>query len=390
MYKINYSKASLYISVVGGFAVGYISWNGSINLVGLASLVLFAYFFISKKINLFAFIFSYRLASSYPILMGIVDYTLNGYILGFFLWLSASFFTTMPWILFWSKDTKKRFLLFPLAILFTIVPPVGLFDGNDPITAVGLFFSGAGYIGIVYFLIVIILVSWVVLHLRGILKQWITIIAIVMFVSYGQCGIEYVPASLVYPLDTRYSFAHENRFYAQKRQKELLRKINDIDADIILLPEHIFGEFKKDDMQIWHALNDSKMVIAGAYIYDKAHLHYDNVLLLITNHSYRTIYTQHLPVPVAMWRPYANDGARAHLWAKSDVKLAGKHIGMLLCYEAFIPYIYLQVMTSHPDYLLASANLWWSKGNTISDMQRKSLYLWSRLFGIGYIRSVNR
>jgi len=157
----------------------------------------------------------------------------------------------------------------------------------------------------------------------------------------------------------------------------------------ILLPEHILGTFNKEHMKLWHKLPHDKTVLAGAYIYDSAHMKYNNVLLAINHQGYKVLYIQRVPVPLSMWIPFSNSKANATISSIEPISFKEKKLGILICYEQYLPYIYLESMWEKPDYLVAVSNLWWSSSTIIPRAQKYYLILWSRLFSIPYFYAVN-
>jgi len=393
MHQKTFFKTSAFFNlfiVLSGSLIGYIAWNFTISLVGLTSLIYIAYFFIDKRQHLFLLLFSYALFSSYGMLFGLIDFYVSGYIIGFFLWITAALFTTLPWILLWSKNKYKHFYLFPFVLLLSILPPVGFFNGASPLLSAGIFFPSTGYWGILFYILFIELIAFLGLYYIHGVKKWILTILGILFLSYGQCHQSTFSNAFIYPIDTQYSFIDNNRFSALQRQKELVKKANNIQGNIVLFPEHILGEFRPVDLSVWKTLKKKKTVLAGAHIYTKDRKYYDNVILKITRKSYEVVYRQRLPVPVAMWKPYRNEGANTYLTNPYKTeKIEGEKLAFMICYELFIPYIYLQTMYDKPDYLVAVTNLWWSSSPIIDKIQKHSLQAWSRLFGIDFFLSSN-
>ncbi|WP_436087874.1 nitrilase-related carbon-nitrogen hydrolase [Pararhizobium sp. LjRoot255] len=67
---------------------------------------------------------------------------------------------------------------------------------------------------------------------------------------------------------------------------------------------------------------------------------------------------ERIPAPVAMWQPWIyvagqHGGARAHLFANPGVKVAGRNVAPLVCYEQLLFLPVLHSMLSSPDLILA-------------------------------------
>ena len=373
-----------------GSVIAYISLNTTIEMVAFSSLIFLAYFFIEKRSYLFFIIFSYHVVASYGILFGISTFYTSGYILGFLSWLFVIIATTLPWILIWSKYMKKRALLFPFVLMVTILPPIGFIEAANPIVSAGLFFPGTGYFGIVLYIATLYLLVFLSSKYMPGFKKWIFNISLISLYTMTGCDIKPLNTSnFITPVQTQYSFSHRNTFIDQKREKDLFKKIKNMRVDTILLPENILGSFSKEHMQLWRKLPHNKTVLAGASIYDSTHKKYDNVLLSINHQGYKVLYVQRIPIPFSMWIPFSDSKANARISSTELVSFQKKQLGILICYEQYLPYIYLETMWKKPDYLIATSNLWWSSSTIISRAQKYYLILWSRLFGIPYFYAVN-
>jgi len=298
--------------------------------------------------------------------------------------------TTLPWIFIWSQKKLKRFYLFPIALLLSIIPPIGLFNLSSPLLSSGIFFPNTGYWGIFFYIILIEFTAFLGLYYNQGVKKWIYTIIGITILSYGQNTKSHFSDAFIYPLDTHYLLLTDNRPTAHIRQQKLLKKINQINANSILLPENILGEFRPSDMYLWRSLPANKTVLAGALIYNNDRKHYDSVILEINRYAYKILYRQRLPVPISMWKPYSDKSANTYIFTPyKSTSFKEKKLGFSICYEIYIPYLYLQTMIDQPDYLIAVANMWWSDSPIIDKTQKISLEAWTRLFGINYFFTSN-
>jgi len=378
------------IYVFLGSFIGYISWNLSIEIVALSTIVFVSYIILDDRKKLLFFLIAYKLFASYGILFGLIDFHISGYIIGFVLWLVSAIVTSLPFLLLWSKNVWLRILYLPVAITVTILPPIGLIDGVDPISSAGLFWSGYGYIGLVYHILTIEVISiCIYLCIHKILYRYLAIFMILLI------SISMIPkpklnyGGNLYAYHTFYNQSYDTKSKSVHRQKQLLKQIKHISADKIVLAENILGDFVSNDMSIWRYLNPNKVLYAGAHISNSDKKCYDNVILKITKTGYKTIYTQRVPVPIAMWKPYSDSGACMHLQDIQVPKVDDIESMVLICYEIYIPYIYLSSFVKQPKVVIGFANLWWSHTPAIRYIQRYSIDLWSRLFGVPYIISSN-
>jgi len=133
-------------------------------------------------------------------------------------------------------------------------------------------------------------------------------------------------------------------------------------------------------MMIWERLDNNKTILAGAYIYKEVG-GYDNVLIELNNRSSKIIYKQRVPVPISMWQPWREQGAKAYPFQNPTVEFQQSRVGVFICYEQLLTYTYLHTMFYEPQYIIGISNLWWVEDDSISEIQKRNLELWGRLFG---------
>jgi apolipoprotein N-acyltransferase len=93
-----------------------------------------------------------------------------------------------------------------------------------------------------------------------------------------------------------------------------------------------------------------------------------------------------------MYRPFGDWGANAYLSSLggiSTMKIRGKKLGFLVCYEQFLTWPFLTLLSQSPDVILAPANLWWCKDTSLPGIQAATVFLWAKLFGVPVISAVN-
>ena len=114
-----------------------------------------------------------------------------------------------------------------------------------------------------------------------------------------------------------------------------------------------------------------------------------NFLVTVTSQGIRTL-DQHIPVPLAMWKPLGAGGVRMTWRPNVPVEFGGERATLLICYEALIPWPVLTSMPTRPTLLVAIANDYWTAGSTVGRHQAAVLKCWSRLFGLPFLRASNR
>jgi hypothetical protein len=64
-------------------------------------------------------------------------------------WAIGSMLLALPWMLVWSPDRRQSLWRAPLGLALTVVPPLGIVGWASPLTAAGLWFPGAAWLGLV-------------------------------------------------------------------------------------------------------------------------------------------------------------------------------------------------------------------------------------------------
>jgi apolipoprotein N-acyltransferase len=71
------------------------------------------------------------------------------------------------------------------------------------------------------------------------------------------------------------------------------------------------------------------------------------------------------------------------------MEIRGKRLGFLVCYEQFLTWPFLSLMSQEPDVIVAPSNLWWCRDTSLPGIQAASVRLWARLFGSSLISAAN-
>jgi apolipoprotein N-acyltransferase len=101
------------------------------------------------------------------------------------------------------------------------------------------------------------------------------------------------------------------------------------------------------------------------------------------------LFRQRIPVPIAMWKPYRDDGVPLDMNGPSIVKVTGRRITILICYEQLLIWPALTSFAHHPTIVVGVANDYWAGATTIPKVQHACLASWSRLFHVPLVWSEN-
>ena len=376
------------ISLTGMF-IAYISWSLSIELTIFSSLLFFSYFYINQRSYLFTLILSYYLFASRGLLIGTENYYDSIYI-AILIWLLSALLTTSVWITIWNPYQKKRLQLFPIMLTLLIVPPIGFISWVNPIISSAIVFPEFGFLGIVFYLLSLYLVV-ILLKNKSRTTQTIITILILFISTVIYNPIKKQKQNTLYPINSNLKYKNQAVDFLgdYRRQKKLLAIANKSQQNNLLFHENALGSFNQNSMMIWERLDNNKTILAGATIYHKRVGVYDNVLMEITHNSYKTIYKQRVPVPISMWKPWIEQGAKAYPFQNPTVEYQQSRVGVFICYEQLLTYTYLHTMFYEPKYIIGISNLWWVEDKSIGIIQRRNLELWGRLFGKKFYYSEN-
>lgn len=318
------------------------------------------------------------------------------------LWIASALALASPWGLLWTSPKnrapiKKAFRMVA-AILASTPPPLGLIGWGNPLTAAGLFLPGTGWYGLAG-----VLVLYGVGASNPKLRRFLmlSILTLTPFLSIRDVSPE--PGS--HGLDTSFgrlasgSGDFEEQYERERRVFQWLRNLKESGglkgAVVVVLPETIIGRMNPTTRKRWaeffRKIDDTTIFVAGAEI--PTGRKYDNVMVAFMQNGENLTAVQRIPVPFSMYRPYSETGANARLFSLGDeatLKLRGQKIGCLICYEQFLTWPFLSLMTTKPDVLIASANLWWCKDTSLPGIQSAAVRLWGALFNVPVLMAINR
>jgi apolipoprotein N-acyltransferase len=249
------------------------------------------------------------------------------------------------------------------------------------LTAAGVLFSGLGWAGLAAAVLLLLLCA-----ARPV---FLLMPAAVSFVSLAAGIVPLAPPPGWVGVDTAldYETGHIDHLATYYRQISLVARARASDGRVVVFPESAAGHWNAAAQRLWAGAAGDRIFLTGAEIHDAAG--YDNALVLIDREGARPIYRQRMPVPLTMWRPWAADSARAHWFAQPQTSVAGKRVGIVMCYEAFLVWPALQ-SASGADVLVTVGNDWWARGTRLPDIHLAAMSAWARLFDVPLVSALNR
>jgi apolipoprotein N-acyltransferase len=94
-----------------------------------------------------------------------------------------------------------------------------------------------------------------------------------------------------------------------------------------------------------------------------------------------------------MFQPFSDEGANAYLSSMEELsvmEIRGKRLGFLVCYEQFLTWPFLSLVSQKPDVIVAPSNLWWCRNTSLPEIQGAAVRLWARLFEVPIAEAANR
>jgi apolipoprotein N-acyltransferase len=323
----------------------------------------------------------------------------------FLLWIASAFALSLPWGIFWTPKNipvTRKISQMLFSLLVSIPPPLGIICWTHPLMAAGFLFSGFGWMGL---LLLIVLYSWAVVS-----RRVNRVIAIVFFVSllFGDFSAENRSLAHLRVMEINTSFGRlasgsadfAEQFEREKKVFQYIRRMEDaemMNADMIVLPETLIGRMNFTTQKRWerffsHWTKNGIVFLVGAEIPTDEGRKYDNTVVVFDGSTHFQVAKQRVPVPYSMFCPFSATGANAYLGSLGEIsilKVKSKKLGVLVCYEQFLMWPFLTLLTQKPDAIVAPANMWWSRDTSLPCIQRRTLHAWSALFNIPFYISIN-
>ena len=163
-------------------------------------------------------------------------------------------------------------------------------------------------------------------------------------------------------------------------------------APFVLFPETVAGLWTPATAELWadaaeHLRSTGRTAIVGAEVPIEGTGRTRNALVFIGHHSGELV--QRIPVPVSMWKPWADAGTEADLFGDGIGQVNGKRAAVLVCYEQLLVWSMLLSQAARPEIVIGAANDYWAAQTSIPGIQTMTLRAWSRLFSVPLVVAVN-
>jgi hypothetical protein len=376
---------------------GAIAWSGHLSTIPLSLVAALLVYHAKSRTHAYASMFCYYAAASWPLIPGVrAFFGLQGTpLIGLFLCLAAAALLALPWGFLFTRGRGRVALSVPLCVLLTAIPPLGIVGWASPLLSAGALFPGSKWFGLALILAFLSLFRFKPVQS----VVCLTFCAFVFNFPYTQPQL---PAGWE-AVNTNYggSGQGDTEFTTEYNTHQSMQNtILESRAAVLLFPEHLVTHWNESTEAFWGdtltlVAAQHRTVLIGAGInqpgdsrnpFDQNR--YLNVLLARGQEN-TAVYQQRIPIPIAMWKPFGDDGVPLNLFARGTIHVHNQSAAALICYEQILVWPFLSSALEHPTLLLTTANDYWAKNTRIPAIQQSSTASWARLFHLPVLSATN-
>jgi hypothetical protein len=371
--------------------VGALTWSGHAAFLPLSFSFLPLVLLQDSRWAAYKVALAYYAGSTWPLVPGANTFFGPHYHFwqGVLLWVTASILLALPWALLHFQRWPARFWSVPLALAATSLPPLGLIGWASPLTSAGILFPGTGWLGISA---VLCLPAAIVYRPRVGLPLTGTLVAL---------------ANAIYPGDRMPPLAWEaintTLGRSELERPDPIREFQHAEwiqqralcstAKVIIFPETAVPRWSEATEAFWEPTLSTlaasgKTIVFGTTVPAAASVCRLNAVV-VRGASEPAFFCQRIPVPIAMWKPFSEEGFPLHAMGQGSLGVAGERVAVLICYELLLTWPLLTVSLERPTILIGLANDYWASQTCIPAVQRAALTAWARLFHLPNLMAVN-
>ncbi len=399
----------LLVAAVLSASIGFLSWQGWAH-PALALLVIAPLAWRQTRRQVFGVALAYYAASTVDLTVAISRFwdfdPITGFAAGVCAWLGWSAVLAATQALPHMKNRNLRPLGVLAGLVLTVIPPVGWFSVVSPLNALGFWFPGTGWWGLLLGGIAILaLTFWVVqltdrtsLGLRhakaGAAGVWILVLTAI---TANMLWTRPLTPDGWIAVNTHFGRYRGEQLETLQRAEYISQVVakhtRDAGTRVIVFPEMAIGQWRPRSAH-WLSpaiaeTSDSGVAwIAGAsYASDNDHPDKNLINgLVVAARGKVKVLPGRIPAPIAMWRP---GGYVAHPWTTPVVEIGGQRATISICYEDLLPWAQLQSYWYRPTVQLDLSSLWYASDLSVGRFQGQSLDGWARMFNVPVVRATN-
>ena len=360
------------------------------------------------------------------------------------LWIVAAILLSLPWAMAWTSRRVHCLWRAPLALLATILPPLGVVGLASPVTGAGYLFPGAGWAG----LMTVALLPGIVLSTEalGLRLRAAFIFLTGCFVAGLASAGWFLHFGDVEPprgwiaVNTHFGDVSEP-FRDFAAAQFIQRKAAGSSARVVIFPESVVPRWSEATEAFWRKsldqcrrrgqilaigaglpsqvggrknesekLNELKSFDFGAAIAALQNMdtpsargsdgswslgnqsrsraeRIENTMLIVGAESSR--FYQRVPVPLGMWRPFDRSSVPVRLGGPGVVSIDHERAAVLVCYEQLLTFPILTSLLEHPVVIVGISNTFWVDRTTIPVYEANAVRSWAKLFRLPYLLATN-
>jgi hypothetical protein len=386
-------RAFLVAAVVTAGAIGATAWQGPFWLVASVAAVPILAFAQPLRAACFAVMAAYYATASYPMIPALqaASWVVNSVVAIVGLFVAATLLLTAPWVLLWSPSRNARPWRLAAATLVSVVPPVGLIGWASPLLAAGALFPGTGWSGLVLTMMVPVAATS-----RSFPRRAVTaLMVIALIANWVAVPAQAVPGWGARDLSLARPMERIGELEALAMHPKVQSLIESSNADVLILPESAIPRWNDATALIWEPVADglaatNRLVLAGTTFPEPGSRKQRNgaVVLGLANSIPRI--SQRLPVPIAMWNPFHDDGFVACPSCPDTFEIAGQRVALSICYEQLLVLPVLLSLAESPSVLVGISSTAWTQQTSIPRSQELCLWAWGRLFRLPVLNATLR
>lgn len=372
--------------VVVALATGLL-WGGPASAFSFTPLVVAAWWWSRTRQEAFAVALTYHFCAGRHLVEGAARYFEVNYLLALLCVLSGTSLIAAVWSLWWSACGRQEATWRAVArvlglVLTTYLPGVGMFAIGNPLCAAGLWWPGAGWLGLV-----VMLAAFVGAR-RELGVGLMVVLGVVGVVRWQEHSRSPVAAVVTHAEPARGLFDFEQQWHVAMESMDAARAIT---SRVVVLPESAAGFWQVPMQTVWSPLKrqleaEGRVAIVGA-TQERSDGRFDNIALVLGDDRVEP-YRQRAPIPFAMWVPGGSRSFAAHWLGRGTLDVQGHRLGILICWEAALVWPVLQSVAEGAEVLVVMANVAWLPRGALGAL-RQATGGWSALFALPVAFAVN-
>lgn len=385
------------LPVAAGAFMGWISWiSGLPALFFSLSVITLAWIWaiVPGRLQAFLLFFGYFLAGASDTPAAADAFFGKGIAVSVALWVTHAAILALPFGLLHGARWKP--LRFSLALVLVSIPPIGILGWLSPLLAAGAVFPGVGLAGYAGMIILLALAAWVPSintkpAKRGFVVGSLAMVFVADVISAGQPQPDdwfgQNTSMGEYPEDVFEQIAHH------KALRSMSTESIEAGAKLVLLPEGIAGMWSPVMGAVWSGVaqlaeENGATVLIGASTSESGGGTRMNSIVAIGADTFQT--HARMPMPVSLWKPWSDESYASNMFSSGLVMVQGREAATSICYEDMLVWpLVWSFAAGDPVAILSSGNNWFGNASA-SRIQRISVELQARLYGVPLIRAVNQ